>query len=361
MSSAVAERPQQASGSRRAPRRRVHVYGTVFFDLVYSGLPASPRPGTEVYASALGLSPGGIANIAVALARLGLDVGLSAVFADDAFGHYLWSALAHEGIDLTYSTHLSDWTTPVTTSIAYAHEREMITYEQRPPIELTSLVPEGYRADAIVVGLADAPVSWLAQLHHFSPLVFADVAWDLEALHSSAIHEKLAYIDVFMPNAAEALALTKSSNVEDAARRLAGNGVAAVIKDGGNGAVAVDARTGRYLRVPTLEVAARDTTGAGDVFDAGFIYATLCGLSLDERVRFANLCAAESVQWVGGALAAPCWRDLAAFWEGLEDPEDRRDYDFLAPLVAINESPQPCTRACPSMAYAATEAFAADE
>ena len=361
MSNAVAERPQQDSTPTRPSRRRVHVFGTVFFDLVYSGLPASPQPGTEVYASSLGLSPGGIANIAVALARLGLDVGLSAVFADDAFGHYLWSALAHEGIDLTYSTHVGEWTTPVTTSIAYAHEREMITYEERPPIELASLVPDNYHADAIVLGVADAPVAWLGQLHRVAPLVFADVAWDLDALHSSAIHEKLAHVDVFMPNAAEALALTDTSDVEDAATRLAGNGIVAVIKDGSNGAVAVDARTGMCLRVPTVEVAARDTTGAGDVFDAGFIYASLCGLPLDQQVRFANLCAAESVQWVGGALAAPCWRDLAAFWDGLEDPQDRRNYDFLAPLLAINQSRQPCTRACPSMAYAATEGFTADQ
>ncbi len=212
-----------------------------------------------------------------------------------------------------------------------------------------------------MLGVADAPVAWLGQLHRVAPLVFADVAWDLDALHSSAIHEKLAHVDVFMPNAAEALALTDTSDVEDAATRLAGNGIVAVIKDGSNGAVAVDARTGMCLRVPTVEVAARDTTGAGDVFDAGFIYASLCGLPLDQQVRFANLCAAESVQWVGGALAAPCWRDLAAFWDGLEDPQDRRNYDFLAPLLAINQSRQPCTRACPSMAYAATEGFTADQ
>ena len=85
------------------PKRRVHVFGTVFFDLVYAGLPGPPRPGTEVRAAHLGISPGGVANIAVALARLGLDVGLSAVFAEDAFGQYLWSALVYEGIDLSLS------------------------------------------------------------------------------------------------------------------------------------------------------------------------------------------------------------------------------------------------------------------
>ncbi len=88
-------------GRRRA--RRVHVVGPVCFDLVFSGLPVPPRPGTEVRAAYLGISPGGVANIAVALARLGLDVALSAVFAEDTFGQYLWGSLLDEGIDLTYS------------------------------------------------------------------------------------------------------------------------------------------------------------------------------------------------------------------------------------------------------------------
>ena len=38
-------------------------------------------------------------------------------------------------------------------------------------------------------------------------------------------------------------------------------------------------------------------------------------------MRFANLCAAESVKHEGGSLAAPCWRDLGAFWDKLEDTE----------------------------------------
>jgi sugar/nucleoside kinase (ribokinase family) len=83
------------SGAGPAPGR-VHVIGPVCLDLVFSGLSGPPRPGTEVRAAYLGISPGGVANVAIALARLGLDVALSAVFADDAFGHYLWSSLLDE-------------------------------------------------------------------------------------------------------------------------------------------------------------------------------------------------------------------------------------------------------------------------
>ena len=58
---------------------------------------------------------------------------------------------------------------------------------------------------------------------------------------------------------------------------------------------------------------AADTTGAGDVFAAGFIAATLWDLPLEQRVRFAALVAALSVTRLGGADAAPRWADLAAW------------------------------------------------
>ena len=330
-------------------KRRVHVFGSVFFDLVYSGLPGPPRPGTEVQAAHLGISPGGVANIAVALARLGLDVGLSAVFAEDSFGQYLWSALAYEGIDLSYSVRSPDWTTPVTTSVAYERERSLITYEAPPPVDVTAPLPDGYRADAVVVSLATASAHWLQGLHRLTPLVFADVGWDLEQLGSSQLAGKLASVDVFMPNASEARACTGAEDAEQAAAALAAIARLVVVKDGSSGAFTIDPMTRTGLRVPALPVEARDTTGAGDVFDAGFIYSSLAGWPLEQSMRFANLCAAESVKHEGGSLAAPCWRDLAAFWERLQDADVRDAYAFLPPLLSECPLRQVCTRACPTM------------
>lgn len=331
------------------PRRRVQVMGSVFFDLVYSGLADEPRPGTEVQAAHLGISPGGVANIAVALARLGLDVGLSALFAQDAFGDYLWSLLEYEGIDLSLSARVPDWTTPVTTSVAYGPERTMVTYEQPAPFDIATVLPSHYRADAFVLSLADVEAGWLAALHAVTPLVFADVGWDLERLGSHELVQKLAHVDVFMPNSAEARQWTGRDDVDGAARALASGRRLVVIKDSGSGSVALGPAMPAALRVPALQVEVRDTTGAGDVFDAGFIYGTLAGWPLAQRLRFANLCAAESVKLEGGSLAAPCWRDLKAFWDDLEDDVLRQAYGFLPQLFDSQSSRHPCTRACPTL------------
>jgi len=52
------------------PELDVFLSGTVFLDLVFSGLRAPPAPGTEVLCAGLGSAPGGCANLAVALAQL---------------------------------------------------------------------------------------------------------------------------------------------------------------------------------------------------------------------------------------------------------------------------------------------------
>ena len=67
--------------------------GSLFFDIIFTGLPSAPQPGTEVWAEGMGSVPGGIANLAVAAARLGLATGLSAGFGDDAYGAWSWSLL----------------------------------------------------------------------------------------------------------------------------------------------------------------------------------------------------------------------------------------------------------------------------
>jgi sugar/nucleoside kinase (ribokinase family) len=68
--------------------------GTVFLDIIFTGLPRPPAPGTEVWAEGLGSCPGGIANLAVALSRLGLRTALAAAIGEDVYGDFCWEVLA---------------------------------------------------------------------------------------------------------------------------------------------------------------------------------------------------------------------------------------------------------------------------
>ncbi|MDX6330033.1 MAG: hypothetical protein QOI83_2416, partial [Streptomycetaceae bacterium] len=76
------------------PATDVYLTGTVFLDIIFPGLDSAPVRGTESWARGMGSSPGGIANMATALARLGLRTSLAAGFGDDVYGDYCWDSLA---------------------------------------------------------------------------------------------------------------------------------------------------------------------------------------------------------------------------------------------------------------------------
>ena len=155
-----------------------------------------------------------------------------------------------------------------------------------------------------------------------------------------AVLGQVALCHAFMPNAGEAMNYTRTSSPRDALSRLGDLVPLVVITLGGDGAIAVDATTGDSASVPGLDLDVVDTTGAGDVFGASLVTATLAGWPLVERLRFANLAAALSVGQIGGAPAAPGWKGVARWWHsvqtGREHHELRRDYAFLDSVIPHN-------------------------
>ncbi|MGO1979197.1 carbohydrate kinase family protein, partial [Brachybacterium tyrofermentans] len=119
--------PLAAQRSPEDPPLDVLLSGTVFFDIVFTGLERQPKPGEELWSKGMGSSPGGIANLAVAAARLGLRTGLVAGFGDDAYADWMWHTMAHEeGIDLSASRRFPDFHSPLTASVATQGDRAMV-------------------------------------------------------------------------------------------------------------------------------------------------------------------------------------------------------------------------------------------
>lgn len=335
------------------PTFDVFLTGTVFIDMIFTGLTGPPQPGTELWTGGLGSAPGGIANLAVAMSRLGLRVGLAAAFGDDMFGAYLWRTLAEqEGVDLRHSRRLARWPTPVTVSLSYDSDRSMITYGERLPFPRGALVDAQPSTRTAFLDLAEDPPEWVATVRAAGGTIFGDVGWDPSGAWSPALLERLAHVDVFLPNAVEAMAYTRTDTPRAAMAELAGRVPVVVVKNGGGGAMAVDSRTGEEATEPALPLdEVLDPTGAGDVFDAAFAFGLLAGWPLAQRLRFANVCAGLSVQHYSGSLGAPCWGELAAWWEEAgQIPEFRRDFAFLMPYLpagAVDLMP----RAYPTVGY----------
>ncbi|SMF02291.1 carbohydrate kinase family protein [Streptomyces sp. Amel2xC10] len=336
----------------------VYLTGTVFLDIVFTGLDSAPVRGTESWARGMGSSPGGVANMATALARLGLRTSLAAAFGDDHYGEYCWDALEQgEGIDLSTSRTVPGWHSPVTVSMAYEGERTMVSHGHEPPPEEpapTCPPPARAAVAALAPGRTDP---WIAQAAGRGTRVFADVGWDDTGAWDLAGLTDLAHCEAFLPNAQEAMRYTGTDNPRAAAHALTDHVPLAVVTLGADGAYAVDGRTGETAEVPAIAVEALDPTGAGDVFVAGFVTGTLAGWPLADRLAFAGLTAALSVQEFGGSLSAPGWSEIAAWWRKVQsvegqDPEALRRYAFLDGRVPPEEtSAWPLRRAVPTIGF----------
>ena len=202
----------------------VFVWGTVFLDIIFTGLDRLPDGGEEIWADGMGSCPGGIANLAVAARRLGLRTSLAAAFGDDAYGDFCWETLAQfEHIDLSRSRRFEGWHSPVTVSMAVHRDRGMVSHGHQPPIGPTELIGRPPRARAVMAALGDGSVllgeeepTWVQMAREDGALVFADVGWDPSGRWPREVLDQLAVCHAFLPNAGEAMAYTRSETPTEA-------------------------------------------------------------------------------------------------------------------------------------------------
>ncbi|MBA0049898.1 sugar kinase [Streptomyces sp. AJS327] len=342
----------------------VYLTGTVFLDIIFTGLDSAPVRGTESWARGMGSSPGGIANMATALARLGLRTSLAAAFGDDMYGDYCRDALERgEDIDLSHSHTVPGWHSPVTVSMAYEGERTMISHGHTAPERnaATAYDPDAPECPppsrACVASLVPGESQeWIATAARRGSRIFADVGWDESGEWDLAALPDLGRCEAFLPNAAEAMRYTRTDCPRAAARALTEHVPLAVVTLGAEGAYAVDGRTGESAEVPAIAVEALDTTGAGDVFVAGFVTGSLAEWPLTDRLAFAGLTAAMSVQEFGGSLSAPGWPEIASWWQHVrtrsdQDPASLSRYAFLDAQLTDCGREWPRRRAVPTLGF----------
>src|SRR5690606_6439740 len=104
-------------------------------------------------------------------------------------------------------------------------------------------------------------------------------------------------------------------NVEHALQALGGHHAASLcVTLGAAGALLLEG--GTLYRSPGFRVSAVDSTGAGDVFRAGFIYARLRGDGPGQVLRFANAAAAISCTRQGALEGVPSLEEVQAVLDG---------------------------------------------
>ena len=129
-----------------------------------------------------------------------------------------------------------------------------------------------------------------------------DTNWD-PAEQWTGVHNLLPLTDVFLPNENEACALMNTAEVEAAAHHLASKAGVVTVKMGAQGGLA--ASGDMLVQAPAIPVEVVDTVGAGDTFDAGFIYGFLAGWPLLKSLNLGISCGSLSTQKPGGLEGQP--------------------------------------------------------
>jgi len=280
-----------------------------------ASLPAAPE-----------VAPGGsAANTIVGLARLGLPARLLAKTGADAAGDTYRRHAAEAGVDLVAMKRTAD--SPTGTCLSFITpdgERTMRTFlgaaATLGPGEITAadvagcthLMAEGYM-------LVNRPL--VEHVLRLSRVAGCRVCLDLaspEVVRAAAdlLPDLLRQsVDMVFANEAEAAAFTGTCDPAAALVTLAQLCPLAVVKLGPEGALL---RQGtETVHVPAEKVTACDTTGAGDLWAAGFLYGHLNGCSLSTAGRMGAAVAAAVVRVVGAALPVATWTRLRARLESM--------------------------------------------
>ena len=142
--------------------------------------------------------------------------------------------------------------------------------------------------------------------------VSLDTNWDPAEEWDGMIWDVLPYTDILLLNENEIMGIAKMDNLEKAVEHLGGKVPVIVVKRGKEGAVAYDCDN--IYSCPSVSVAEiKDTIGAGDSFDAGFVFGYISGKSIEECIKIGCICGSLNTRAAGGTKGQPRLDEILDF------------------------------------------------
>lgn len=302
----------------------VLVVGELNADLILSG-DVTPQYGqAEKLIDDASLVLGSSSAIfAAGAARLGLRVAFVGKVGDDALGRFALDELRKRGVNVDGCVIDAKIKTGLSVILLRGADRAILTYSGAIGALRLDEVDQALlaRARHVHVGsfyLLDAlrpDVPALFDAAHAAGMTTSiDTNYDPTERWDGGIAAVLERTDVFLPNETELLAITRSRSVEDGMRAFAASGPAGrvlAVKLGERGAAAQ--RAGEFAQAAGLRLDVVDAVGAGDSFDAGFVYGFLAGWPLERSLRLGCVCGSLSTRAAGGTGAQATLAEAEAY------------------------------------------------
>lgn len=291
------------------PRIDLLTLGESFEDLVFSGLPRLPRPGEEIKTSTFLKTVGGGALITgVAAARLGLRVRVLSGTGPDAA-----MRLRQEGVSVVNLRRAGE-PHAITAALSTKSNRSFVTFNGVNDVLEERLARALPRERARHVHFAFFPRdcrNWTAIVEACRARVIStswDFGWNEGLLADRAFPRLLRALDYTFLNEQEMLLYGRRRDPRGALGVWRRHPRTIVLKLGARGSRLLAPGVDVSVRAPRVRVV--DTTGAGDAFNGGFLYALLRGRAARDCLTAGNFVGAMSARAAGGLDALPRARDL---------------------------------------------------
>lgn len=252
-------------------------------------------------------------------ARLGLQVAYSGVVGDDVFGRFMLDKLREREIDISGVQVDPSLKTGLSVILSHTHDRAILTHLGSIAAQQAERVDRSLLRRArhvhithyfLQTKLHSGLPALLAEARNLGCTVSLDTNWDPDEHWDAGLKHALAHVDVFLPNEHEAMAISRQPNLADALTSLAQNIPVVAIKMGAAGAICQQGET--VTQDPGFKIKVVDTTGAGDSFNAGFLYGYLRQWPPADSLALACACGALSTQAPGGTDAQPTLAEASA-------------------------------------------------
>jgi sugar/nucleoside kinase (ribokinase family) len=259
------------------------------------------------------------AIFACGAARLGLKVAFIGICGDDLFGKFMLGEMSARGVDISPVIIREGGQTGMSVILARGSDRAILTHIGLIPALTAVDIPAELLQKArhlhvasyfLQTGLQGGLAALFHQAHELGLTTSLDTNWD-PAEKWQGFDTLLGQVDVFLPNENEARTITGQNDLPAAMFTLAGKTGLAAVKCGAKGAWL--RRGDTEIQVPGLNVGVVDTVGAGDSFDAGFLYGYLNGWELKKTLALAAVCGSLSTRAAGGVTAQPTLEEALVY------------------------------------------------
>lgn len=293
----------------------VLIAGTPNIDLIIPPYDELPGPGEEIRVENMYVQcGGGVAITAIGLSKLEMKTMIYGAVHNDLFGEFILREMEKNGVEIVTRPAIKN--TGISIALDVDKDRRFITYDgcvnEISPKDIPKCLLEKARHTHLTNyrGRTDLKeyLEFVESAHRAGVTVSMDVGWDDTGEWDQCLFELTSVLDIFFINNKELMEYTRTECLDAGIKKLAGYCRHAAIKMGAHGSMRL--ADGEIIQSSAYPVTPYDTTGAGDSFNAGYLYGFLNGLSPEKCLKAANFCGASSVQGYGGYQMVPTLKQI---------------------------------------------------